>query len=48
MIRRVRAFIMWLLYFVTPTDLYLKINGYNPDSIGLMAENLFKDFEGDK
>ena len=45
MLIRAKAFIMWLLYFVTPTDLYLRINGYDPDAIGLRAENLFKDFK---
>jgi len=39
---RLKAFAMWLLYFIVPTDLYLRLNGYDPNEVGKQFETLAK------
>lgn len=33
-LNRLKSFAIWVLYFVLPTDLYLRVNGYDPNGVG--------------
>ena len=42
--KRLEAFLMWLLGYILPVGVYLRLNGYDPNKVGERFDNLAKKY----